>query len=163
MSELIILGYDDHVTARRAYDKVLDLERDFIVELAGLALVRVDDDGEKHVDTPSNVVWASTASGALWGGGGAIFGLLFLVPGFGLLVGGALGALTGRLGRSGINRSFQDRVQGLLDPGKAAVVVMARKVTEDRFAAAMGDFGGTVLKTSLSEADERELAEELAG
>ncbi|WP_454085420.1 DUF1269 domain-containing protein [Georgenia sp. Marseille-Q6866] len=160
MSELIILGYDDHVTARRAYDKVLDLQGDFIVELAGLALVRVDDDGEKHVDTPSNVVGASTASGALWG---AIFGLLFLVPGFGLLVGGALGALTGRLGRSGINRSFQDRVQGLLEPGKAAVVVMARKVTEDKFAAAMGDFGGTVLKTSLSEADERELAEELAG
>lgn len=54
-------------------------------------------------------------------------------------------------------------MQGLLEPGKAAVVVMARKVTEDRFAAAMGDFGGTVLKTSLSEADERELAEELAG
>ncbi|WP_152187794.1 DUF1269 domain-containing protein [Georgenia satyanarayanai] len=160
MSELIILGYDDHVTARRAYDKVLDLQRDFIVELAGLALVRVDDDGEKHVDTPSSVVGASTASGALWG---AVFGLLFLVPGFGLLVGGALGALTGKLGKTGINRGFQDRVQGLLEPGRAAVVVMARKLTEDRFAAAMGDFGGTVLKTSLSEADERELAEELAG
>jgi uncharacterized membrane protein len=40
---------------------------------------------------------------------------------------------------------------------------MAAKVTEDRFAAAMQPFGGTILKTSLSESDEKELAEELAG
>ena len=40
---------------------------------------------------------------------------------------------------------------------------MASKITEDRFAAAMQPFGGTILKTSLSESDERELAGELGG
>ena len=89
-------------------------------------------------------------------------GLLFLAPGFGLLLGGALGALTGRLGKSGIDRHFAGRAEAMLSPGRAAVVVMATKVTEDKFAAALAPFGGTVLQTSLSAEDEKELAEELA-
>ena len=39
---------------------------------------------------------------------------------------------------------------------------MATKVAEDKFAAALAPFGGTVLQTSLSAEDEKELAEELA-
>lgn len=41
------------------------------------------------------------------------------------------------------------------------MVIMARKVTEDKFAAGMQRFGGKILKTSLSDDDEKELAEEL--
>lgn len=159
MSELIIIGYDDHATAERAQQEVLSLQRDFVVKLSGLAVVRVDDDGKKHIDTPSSIVGASAAGGALWG---MIIGLLFLAPGLGLLVGGVFGALSGTAGKAGINRSLRERVDGLLVPGKAALVVMATKLTEDKFAAALAPFGGTVLKTSLSEADEQALAEELA-
>jgi uncharacterized membrane protein len=159
MSELIILGYDDHDTAHRAYETVLGLQRDFVVDLTGLAVVRVDADGKKHVDTPGRIVGASAASGALWG---TLVGLLFLAPGFGLLLGGALGAVTGRLGKSGVDRAFRERAEAMLSPGRAAVVVMAKKITEDKFAAAMGPLGGTVLQTSLSEEDERELADEMA-
>jgi uncharacterized membrane protein len=39
---------------------------------------------------------------------------------------------------------------------------MASKITDDKFASAMRPFGGEILKTSMSEADEHELAEELA-
>lgn len=159
MSELIIIGYDDHATAEKAYDTVLDLQRNFIVDLAGLAVVRVDPDGKKHVDIPGRIVGASTTSGAVWG---AIIGLLFLAPALGLILGGAIGAVTGRLGKSGINQAFRERVEDMVGPGKAAVVVMAKKLTEDKFAAAMGTFGGTVLQTSLSAEDEQELAGELA-
>lgn len=159
MSELIIIGYDDHATAEKANEKVLQLQRDFVITLSGLAVVRVDADGKKHIDTPGSVVGASASSGAIWG---MIIGMLFLIPGFGLLIGGAWGALMGVAGKAGINRSFRSRVDGLLEPGKAALVVMASKVTEDKFAAAMAEFGGDVLKTSLSEADEKALADELA-
>lgn len=160
MSELIIIGYDDHATAEQASAKVLELQRDFVVELTGLATVRVDPDGKKHIDTPGSIVGASASSGAIWG---MIIGLLFLVPGLGLLFGGAWGALLGVATKSGINRSLRARVDGLLTPGKAALVVMASKITEDKFSAAMAEFGGTVLKTSLSGEDEKALAEELAG
>lgn len=160
MSELIILGYDDHATAERAANKVQDLQRDFVVELSGLATVRVDDDGKKHVDLPHKVVSSSAAAGGLWG---VLIGMLFLAPGLGLLVGGAVGALSGKLSKAGINKAFQQRVEDLLEPGKAAVVIMARKITEDKFRSAMAEFGGSVLQTSLSEADEAELAAELSG
>lgn len=32
MSELIVIGYDDHPTATQAYGKVLDLQKDFVIE-----------------------------------------------------------------------------------------------------------------------------------
>ena len=160
MSELIIIGYDDHATAERAQGKVIELQRDFVLNLSGLAVVRVDEDGKKHIDTPGSIVGVSATGGALWG---MIIGLLFLVPGLGLLIGGAWGALAGVASKAGVNRSLRDRVDGLLTPGKAALVVMATKITEDKFSAAMGEFGGTVLKTSLSDADEKALAEELSG
>lgn len=160
MSELIVLGYDDHDNATKAYDRVLELERDFVVDLSGLAIVTVDGDGKRHVHTPGKIVGASTASGALWG---MLLGLLFLAPGFGFMVGGLMGAVGGKLTKSGVNKAFQERVEAVLEPGKAAVVIMARKITEDKFAAAMSPFGGSVLQTSLSDADEQELASELRG
>lgn len=160
MSELIIIGYDDHATADRAYNKVMDLQRDFVVELNGLATVHIDDKGKKHVEMPQKIVGASATAGGLWG---VLVGLLFLAPGLGLLLGGAFGALSGKLSKAGIDRSFRERVEGMLTPGSAAVVVMAGKITEDKFNKAMAEFGGTVLQTSLSEEDEAELAADLAG
>lgn len=159
MSELIVIGYDDQAVARQAYDRVLGLQGEFIVTLEGLALVTQDLEGKNHVETPAKPVGTGAAFGAMWG---MLIGLLFLVPVFGMAFGGAMGALMGKLGKSGINDAFRTQVQNLLAPGKAAVVVMASKITEDKFAAAMKPFGGTVLKTSLSEEDEKELAHELS-
>jgi uncharacterized membrane protein len=159
MSDLIVIGYDNPQTARQAYEQVQRLQHDFVVELRGLAVVDVDPDGKTHVDTPQRIVAASAVGGALFG---LLLGLLFFVPGLGLL-GGAIGALTGTLNRSGVNAEFRNRVEHLVQPGHSAVVIMASKITEDKFATAMQPFGGTVLKTSLSESDEKELAEELSG
>jgi uncharacterized membrane protein len=159
VSELIVIGYDSQATATEAYNKVMSLSKDFVVTLSGLAIVTVDAEGKSHVETPQKIVGVSAASGALWG---MLIGLLFFVPGVGLLLGGAMGALFGKLGKSGINDQFRSQVQDMLTPGSAAVVVMASKITEDKFADAMGPFGGKLLKTSLSEEDEKELASELA-
>ena len=159
MSDLIVIGYDNPQNARQAYEQVQRLQQDFIVDLRGLAIVEVDADGKTHVDTPNRIISTSAATGAIFG---LLLGLLFFVPGM-VLLGGALGALSGKLNKSGIDAEFRNRVEHLVEPGHSAVVIMASKVTEDKFAAAMQPFGGTILKTSLSESDEKELAEELAG
>jgi uncharacterized membrane protein len=159
MSELIVIGYDNQDAATQAYNKVLDLNKDYVVTLSGLAIVTVDADGKSHVDTPQKIVGVSAASGALWG---MLIGLLFFVPGVGLLLGGAMGVLFGKLSQSGVNDQFRSQVQEMLKPGRSAVVIMASKITGDKFTEAMAPFGGTVLKTSLSEQDEKELAAELA-
>src|SRR6185437_5894214 len=159
MSDLIVIGYEDHQTARRAYNEVQRMQSDFIVQLRGLAIVDVDHDGKTHVDTPKRIIVTSAVSGALFG---MLLGLLFFVPGMALL-GGAVVVLMGVLSKSGIDAQFRDRVEHLIEPGHSAVVIMAAKFTADKFASAMQPFGGTILKTSLSETDEKELAEELAG
>jgi uncharacterized membrane protein len=160
MSELIVIGYDDPAVAEDAYTAVQNLQQEYVVNLNGLAIVSVDAEGKTHVDTPSKIVGVSAASGALWG---MVFGFLFLVPGLGLLAGAAMGGLFGKLGKSGIDDQFRGQVQAMLKPGTAAVVIMASKITEDKFAAAMQPYGGNLLKTSLNDEDEKELAEHLAG
>ncbi|MEU7118859.1 DUF1269 domain-containing protein [Streptomyces zaomyceticus] len=162
MSELIVLGYEDRAVANRAFAAVQKLEDSHVVELTGIAIVSVDADGETHVDTPARRegrVALSATAGALWG---MVFGMIILTPGIGV-VGAAVGGLIGKLSQMGVDNKFRDKARSLLAPGSSAVVIMASKVTEDRFAAAMEEFGGTVLKTSLPEESERELAEQLAG
>ena len=107
MSELIVIGYDDHEKATAAYNEVMALQGDFVVELRGLAIVTVDAEGKSHVETPQKIVGMSAASGALWG---MLIGLLFFVPFFGLALGGLMGALFGKLGKSGINDEFRSQV-----------------------------------------------------
>ena len=159
MSDLIVIGYENPQSARQAYEQVQRLQQDFIVELRGLAIVDVDADGKTHVDKPQRIIGTSAAHGALFG---FLLGLLFFVPGM-VLLGGAIGALMGTFTKSGVDAEFRNRVEHLVEPGHSAVVIMASKITEDKFASAMQPFGGTILKTSLSESDERELAEELTG
>ena len=115
MSELIVIGYDDHDKATAAYNEVLAMQGDFVVELQGLAIVTVDAEGKSHVETPQKIVGMSAASGALWG---MLIGLLFFVPFFGLALGGLMGALFGKLGKSGINDEFRSQVNALLEPGQ---------------------------------------------
>jgi uncharacterized membrane protein len=160
VSELIIIGYEDHAKATAAYNEVIGMQSDFVVTLSGLAIVTVDAEGKSHVESPQKIVGASAASGALWG---MLMGLLFFVPFVGLALGGLTGALFGKLGKSGVDDRFRSQVKDLLKPGMAAVVIMATKVTEDKFAGRMQPFGGTVLKTSLSDEDEKELAHDLQG
>lgn len=159
MSDLIVIGYESPQTAQQAYDQVQNLQRDFIVELRGLAIINVDEEGKTHVDTPQRIIGASAVAGATFG---LLIGLLFFVPGM-VLLGGTVGALIGKFNKMGIDKEFRERVGHLIEPGHAAVVIMAQKITQDKFATAMEPFGGTILQTSMSEEDEKELAAELAG
>jgi uncharacterized membrane protein len=74
-----------------------------------------------------------------------------------------MGALMGKVTKSGIDREFQDQVRGMLQPGTSALFLMVEKVTPDKAIEAMSKYGGTVLKTSLSKDGEAELQEALHG
>ena len=69
--------------------------------------------------------------------------------------------LMGTFSKAGIDAEYRGRVAHLVEPGQSAVVIMAVKVAGEKFASAMQPSGGTILKTSLSETDEKELAEQL--
>jgi uncharacterized membrane protein len=74
-----------------------------------------------------------------------------------------MGALMGKITKSGIDKEFQDQVRGLVQPGTSALFLMLEKVTPDKAIEAMSKFGGTVLKTSLSKEGEKELQDALHG
>jgi uncharacterized membrane protein len=98
--------------------------------------------------------------GMLWG---LLFGVLFFIPVFGMAVGAGLGALMGKLQKSGVSREFQQQVRDMLQPGTSALFLIIEKVTPDKAVEALSQFGGTVLKSSLSKETEAELQAALHG
>src|SRR5438477_10685929 len=94
---------------------------------------------------------------------GLIFGLLFFVPVFGMAIGAGLGALFGKLEKSGIDKEFQQQVRDMLKPGTSALFLVLEKVTPDKAVAAMSKYGGTGLKSSLSGGTEQKPQEALHG
>jgi uncharacterized membrane protein len=96
----------------------------------------------------------------LWG---ALFGLLFFVPVFGLAVGGLFGSLFGVLEKVGVDKEFQQQVRDMLQPGTSALFVVVEKITPDKAIEALSKYGGRVLKSSLSSDAEQRLQEALAG
>jgi len=159
MAELVVIGYPDERTAERALATLGNLQQDLVIDLAGAAVVVADAEGKVKMTSPTHATGAGVASGALWG---MIFGLLFLIPVAGFVVGSAMGALFGKLGDMGIRREFVEQFRDLLKPNTAAVVVMYRKVTPDKTIAAIAPFGGHVLKSSLSTETEQALEEALS-
>ena len=99
----------------------------------------------------------------MWGGfWGLLFGLLFFIPFAGLEIGAGMGALFGHFGEKGIDKAFQQQVRDHLKPGTSALFMIVQQMTEDKAVAALEKFGGTVLRTSLSDEDEKRPQDALA-
>jgi uncharacterized membrane protein len=81
----------------------------------------------------------------------------------GMAVGAGLGALIGKVEKSGIDKQFQDQVRDMLKPGTSALFLVVEKVTPDKAVEGLRQFGGTVLKSSLSKDAEAQLQDALHG
>ena len=160
MADLIAIGYPDEATAEAAAEEARRLARDLIIEPDAIASIVRDREGKYHVHTSHHPVGAGATWGMFWG---LLFGLLFFVPVLGIAVGAGLGALMGKVEKTGIDREFQDQVKEMVKPGTSALFLVIDKVTPDKAIAAMQKYGGTVLKSSLSQSAEAELQNALHG
>jgi uncharacterized membrane protein len=160
MSELIAIGYPDTTTATLAMDEVERLSEDLVIQPDAVAAIIRDESGKFKTVTNAHTVGAGATYGMFWG---LLFGLLFFVPFLGMAFGAGLGALMGKVEKTGIDRAFQDRVREMLKPGTSALFMIVEKVTPDRAVAALSQYGGTVLKSSLSKDAEAQLQEALHG
>ena len=77
-----------------------------------------DADGKPHVKSGNHLVGAGAMGGAFWG---MLFGLLF-VPFLGLAIGAGMGALFGKLGKTGINKEVLEQMGDAVPAGKAGLV-----------------------------------------
>jgi uncharacterized membrane protein len=80
-----------------------------------------------------------------------------------MAVGAGMGALMGKVTKSAVNKEFEDQVREMLKPGTSALFMVVEKVTPDKAVDALSKYGGTVLKSSLSNEAQQQLQEELHG
>ncbi len=160
MAELIAIGYPDETTGSLAAEEVRRLSSELIIEPDAVAVISRDKEGKYHVHTSHHAVGGGATWGMFWG---FLFGLLFFVPVFGMAVGAGLGALFGKIEKSGVNKQFQEQVRDMLQPGNSALFLVVEKVTPDKAIEGLSQYGGTVLKTSLSKESEHELQQALHG
>jgi uncharacterized membrane protein len=160
MATLIAIGYPEESTAEFARAEVAQLESDLVIQADQVAAITRDEKGRYHVHTTHG--GDGTGGGAVWGGfWGLLFGLLFFFPFAGFAMGAGLGAWFGHRGEKGIDKAFQEQVREYLKPGTSALFMVIEQMTEDKAIAALQGYGGTVIKTSLSDEDTKRLQEEL--
>lgn len=158
MSTLVAIGYPDEHTANQAADEAERLAADLIIQPDAIAVIRRDAAGSYHVTTNHHEVRRGATWGMFWG---LLFGLLFFVPVLGIALGAGMGAMMGKVEKIGIDAAFQDQVRDMVAPGTSALFLVVEHATPDKAIEALGRFGGTVLKSSLSKADEAQLQQEL--
>ena len=154
MADLIIVAYDSEATAEAARSKLLELQKEYLIELGDAVVAVRRDDGTVKLNQLVNTTAIGAASGVMWG---ALVGLLFLNPLLGAAMGAGAGALSGKFSDIGINDQFMKDAAAALTPGQAALCVIVRKVTADKVLPAMAQFGGTVLRTNLTAEQEQKL------
>jgi uncharacterized membrane protein len=160
MATLVAIGYPDQGTAEQARDTVSQLESELVIQADQVASISRDPEGKYHVHTSHG--GGGTGAGAVWGGfWGLLFGLLFFIPFAGWAMGAGMGALFGHFGQKGIDKAFQEQVRGHLQPGTSALFLVIEQATPDKAIAALQQYGGTVIKTSLSDEDTKKLQEAL--
>lgn len=160
MSTLVAIGYPDESTATEAADEAQRLAADLIIQPDAIAAISRDAEGKFHVSTNHHPVGGGASWGMFWG---LLFGMIFFIPFFGMAIGAGLGALMSKVAKSGIDKQFQDQVRDMLKPGTSALFLVVEKATPDKAVEALGRFGGTVLKSSLSKEAEAELQDALHG
>ncbi len=159
MSDLIVITYKDD-SAYKALDKLQDMQKMQLIDLADAAVAVKDEKGKVKVkQTLENQV---TGASAVWGGfWGLLIGLIFLAPLLGGLLGLVLGAIFGKAADVGVDNKFIKEVGQSLEPGGSALFMLVIKMTEDKVLPQLAELGGEVYQTSLSNEDEQKLREAL--
>lgn len=159
MSDLVFISFDTEQKAEEVRQKVLALQKEYLIQLNDAVVVVKTQDGHIKLNQLVNLTTTGALSGAMWG---ALIGLIFLVPFVGAAVGAASGALAGRFSDVGINDQFMKDAASVLSPGSAGLFLLIQKMTTDKVLADLKGVGGTVLRTSLDADQERKLREALA-
>ncbi len=154
MSTLVMIGYENELQAEEVRLTLLKLHQEYLIDLADAVVVVRDENGRVKLRQLYNLTAAGAVSGGFWG---ALIGILFLNPLFGFAVGAAAGAISGALRDVGINDDFMKKLAETLKPGTAALCVLIRNLTPDKVVEEIQKFGGTVIKTNLSNEDEAKL------
>jgi uncharacterized membrane protein len=174
MSELIVVGFKkDMYRASEVLNTLQDMNNSWVVDLNDAVAVYRDYNGKLRVDQSYQM---TTGEGAAWGGLlGGLIGALIAIPftaGASVAAAGASAAAAvaagtvgvGTLGAAfgaadaaswkedfGISEDFVQRVGTMVQPGDSAIFALLRTLDPELVAAQFSGYGGTILRTSLSD------------
>lgn len=151
MNQLIVVAFDQLDDARKAMQRLRELEAEGRIRFEDTAIVERELDGSAHVrNEVSGTTEGAAVIGAIIGG---VVGFAF--PLAGIALGAALGAVVGTRLETGVSGDFVDEIKETLTPGRSALFVVVKQAEVDPLIAALRDFPGEVIQTTLdSEAEE---------
>jgi uncharacterized membrane protein len=158
MNHLIVVGFDHFDDAKAAMSDLRALERDGRISFEDTAVVQRDPDGTAQV---KNELSGTTEKGAVIG---AVIGgfLTFVFPIAGAVVGAAAGAAIGASMDTGVSPDFVNEVKEKIRPGSSALFLVVRQQQADPVLAALRQYRGSVIQTTLTSAQEEGLRNALA-
>jgi uncharacterized membrane protein len=154
MSTLVAVAYPDIETAEKVRQELVNATREHLLNLEDAVIAEHKADGKIKLHQAIGTTSAGAAGGALWGG---LIGLIFLAPLLGMAVGAASGALGGKMTDVGVNDDFLKDLGAKLQPGAAALIVLGSTDARDKVIERVKPYGGDVIQTSLSDAEEEQL------
>jgi len=154
--QLLAAVYPDREHAKVTFDMLHQMHRAGRITLVDSALVRKNDDGKIKVEETSELtVRKGARRGAIITG---VLGLIYPPSLLGsVLVGGAIGAVAGRLRDTGIKNPQLKEIADRLEPGKAAVIALAEDPSTARVQGALEGYEGTLIIQVLDEETLKEL------
>lgn len=154
MTQLVSIVYDTEDKAEKVFDKLKDLQKEYLIELEDMAFVVKDEKGKLHVHEGTSTAAAGATGGAFWG---LLIGMLFFAPFLGAAVGAVTGGVAGALADYGIDDTFIKELTTNMQNGNSALFVLFRNANPDKVVPEIAQFGGKVIKTSLSTKTQEQL------
>jgi uncharacterized membrane protein len=148
--QVLAAVYPDREHAKVTFDMLWEMHRAVTITLVDAALITKDDQGKIKIEETSEL---TSRKGARRGA--IVTGVLGLIYPPSLIVsvfaGGAIGALAGRLRDTGIKNENLKEVAEQLEPGKAAVVVLAEEASVLKLQQALEGYEGTLVTEAVDE------------
>ncbi len=154
MSSLVAIAYQDVATALKVRDRLIGMRQEDLVQLADAAVVEKRADGTVKLHQVYGA-GIGAAWGLLWGG---LIGMLFFVPLLGTVLDAGASPAAGALNEHGADERFVKELGAALRPGGAALFLLAHQLSE-RLLPEISEYGGEVVRTSLSPLQETCLRE----
>lgn len=160
MSDLIVIVYSTEAKAEDVRQRLFKMQKEYLIQLGDAVIATKTESGHIKLNQLINTTAMGAVSGGFWG---TLIGALFLMPVVGAAVGAASGALGGALSDFGIDDTMMKDLAQSIQPGNAALFILAEKMTAEKVIDQIKDAGGVVLKTSLDRSKEQALRDALAG
>ncbi len=158
--ELMAIAYPDPFSASLAMEELQVPGADVVVRQDEMAVIVRDEDGVFHVTTNAVITPDAPSWSMFWA---PLFASLFFIPLVGMPIGSDLAPLVDAIGRADIDSQFRERVRALMTTGTSTLFVILQTRRADALVAALEEYGGSVLESTISPDAEGTLTSVLGG